>query len=78
MHYKLFVKRRESRMKQVEVAKLLNINNATYSLKENGKADFTLREAKKLAAIFECTLDELFGEAESEWLNTALSKTLTS
>lgn len=65
MHYKLFVKRRESRMKQVEVAKILNINNATYSLKENGKADFTLSEAIKLAKLFGCTLNDLFGEEET-------------
>lgn len=65
MHYKLFVKRRESKMKQVEVAKMLNISNATYSLKENGKADFTLREASKLAKLFGCTLNDLFGEEET-------------
>lgn len=47
-------------MKQVEVARMLNISNATYSLKENGKADFTLSEAIKLAKIFDCTLNDLF------------------
>ncbi|MCM3637727.1 helix-turn-helix domain-containing protein [Sporosarcina luteola] len=64
MHIQLFIKRREARMKQVDVAKILNINNATYSLKENGKADFTLREAIKLAAIFGCTLNDLFWDQE--------------
>lgn len=65
MHYKLFVRRKESKMKQVEVAKRLNISNATYSLKENRKADFTLTEAMKLAKLFDCTLNDLFGEEET-------------
>lgn len=64
MHYKLYIKRRESRMKQSEIAKLLNINPATYSLKENGKYEFTLAEAKKLANIFDCTLNDLFQKEE--------------
>lgn len=62
MHYKLFIKRKEAKMKQTEVAKALNVTNATYSLKENGKYDFTLAEAIKLTKIFECTLNDLFQE----------------
>lgn len=53
--------RREARLKQTEVARLLNVTNVTYSLKENGKNDFTLKEAKTLAGYFSCTLDDLFG-----------------
>jgi len=60
MHYKLFIKRKEAKMKQTEVAKALNITNVTYSLKENGKYDFTLVEAIKLTKIFGCTLNDLF------------------
>ena len=62
MHYKLFIKRKEAKMKQTEVAKALNITNVTYSLKENGKYDFTLAEAVKLTKIFGCTLNDLFQE----------------
>ena len=62
MHYKLFIKRKEANLKQTEVAKALNITNVTYSLKENGKYDFTLAEAKDLAKYFNTTLDELFGD----------------
>lgn len=47
-------------MKQREIAEILNINCATYSLKENGKADFSLSEALKLANLFNCTLNDLF------------------
>lgn len=64
MHYKLFVKRKEARMKQTEVAKALNITNVTYSLKENGKYDFTLAEAIKLTRVFDCTLNDLFHEEQ--------------
>ncbi|ARD47604.1 helix-turn-helix transcriptional regulator [Sporosarcina sp. P33] len=64
MHFKLYVKRRESRVKQKEIASVLNINHATYSLKENGKSDFTLKEAMKLAEYFSCTLNDLFQEEE--------------
>lgn len=60
MHHKLFIARREARLSQIKVAKMLNISNATYSLKENGKSEFTLSEAKKLAEIFGCTLNDLF------------------
>lgn len=60
MHYKLFIKRKEAKMKQTEVAKALNVTNVTYSLKENGKYDFTLAEAIKLTRIFGCTLNDLF------------------
>lgn len=62
MHYKLFIKRKEAGMKQTQVAKALNITNVTYSLKENGKYDFTLAEAIKLTRIFGCTLNDLFQE----------------
>lgn len=64
MHHKLFIARREARMKQTDLAKKLHISSATYSLKENGKADFTLSEAIKLAQIFNCTLNDLFQSAE--------------
>ena len=41
---------------------MLGIHKQSYYLKENGKREFTISEAKKLAKIFDCTLDELFGE----------------
>ncbi|WP_432352694.1 helix-turn-helix transcriptional regulator [Sporosarcina sp. A2] len=65
MHHKLYIARREARLSQIKVSKFLNISNATYSLKENGKADFTLSEARKLANYFGCTLNDLFQEEET-------------
>lgn len=65
MHHKLYIARREARLSQIKVARMLNISNATYSLKENGKADFTLSEARKLAEIFGCTLNDLFQKEAS-------------
>lgn len=65
MHHKLYIARREARLSQIKLAKMLNISNATYSLKENGKADFSLSEARKLAEIFGCTLNDLFQKEES-------------
>lgn len=47
-------------MHQKDVAKRLRINPQTYHLKGSGKSDFTLKEAKKLAEIFDCTLNDLF------------------
>lgn len=40
---------------------MLGIHKQSYYLKENGKREFTISEAKKLAKIFDCTLDDLFG-----------------
>lgn len=60
-HDRLYVARREGRLKQTEVAKMLNITNVTYSKKEKGNAEFTLTEAKILSKFFGYTLDELFG-----------------
>ena len=62
MNAQLYVKRREYKLKQKEVAEMLGIHKQSYYLKENGKREFTISEAKKLAKIFDCTLDELFGE----------------
>ena len=61
MHHKLYIARRENKLKQKDVAKKINIHPQTYYQKETGKKDFTLTEAKRLAIIFNCTLDDLFG-----------------
>lgn len=66
MHHKLYIARRERKMYQKDVAKKLRIDPQTYHLKECGKSDFTLNEAKKLANIFGCTLNDLFADEEVE------------
>lgn len=62
MHYKLYIKRKEKRMNQKDVAKKMGMHKQTYYLKENGKTPITIDEGLKLAKLFGCTLDELFGE----------------
>lgn len=45
---------------QEDTAKLLDISNTSYSLKESGRKDFKLSEAKCLADYFGTTVDEIF------------------
>lgn len=56
----LFVARRERKMKQKDVAKIIGIHPQSYHLKESGKREFTITEAKRLAKLFNASLDELF------------------
>ncbi|WP_172373553.1 helix-turn-helix transcriptional regulator [Sporosarcina jiandibaonis] len=60
-NYKLYIYRRENRLRQVDMAKILEITPQTYYVKENGKSEFTISEGLKLAKFFGCTLDDLFG-----------------
>ncbi|MBT2579187.1 helix-turn-helix domain-containing protein [Bacillus sp. ISL-8] len=62
MYKNLFIARKENRMTQKDAGKLVNICQQTYYLKENGKRDFTLKEAKGLAKHFKTTVDELFAK----------------
>lgn len=64
MQHKLFIARRENRLKQKDVAEVLHIDPITYHRKESGKAAFTLPEAFKLAEYFGMKLDDLFMNAE--------------
>ncbi|MCQ6284873.1 helix-turn-helix transcriptional regulator [Bacillus cereus] len=60
MNKNLFIARKERRMLQKDVGKVVNMHKNTYHLKESGKRDFTLKEAQKLAKYFKTTVDELF------------------
>ena len=42
------------------MAKKLGITKATYSKKERGKIIITLKEAQKIALLFESTVDDIF------------------
>ena len=44
---------------QEEIAKELGINTKSYNLKENGKREFTLDEAKKIINLLELNLNEV-------------------
>jgi len=61
MTYGLYVKRRENKLKQEDVAKMIGIHKQSYHLKESGKRQFTIEEGLRLAKLFNCTLDDLFG-----------------
>ena len=56
----LYIKRKERKLLQKDVAQKIGIHPQSYHLKESGKREFTLSEAIKLAEIFDCSLDELF------------------
>ncbi len=60
MNEQVYIKRRERRLKQEDVAKVLLMCRQSYGDRENGKIDFTIPEAKRLAKYYGCTLDELF------------------
>ncbi|MCI2788762.1 MULTISPECIES: helix-turn-helix transcriptional regulator [Staphylococcus] len=59
----LFVARREKGDTQKEVAKKLSISPQRYQLKESGKANFTLPEAKILSELYGMPIDELFSNS---------------
>ena len=59
----LFVARREKGDTQKEVAKKLSISPQRYQLKESGKANFTLPEAKILSELYGMSIDELFSNS---------------
>lgn len=60
MNAQVYVKRRESNLRQADVAKAISMHKQTYYLKETGQREFTVSEAKRLARLYGCTLDELF------------------
>ncbi|MBD8005853.1 helix-turn-helix transcriptional regulator [Bacillus norwichensis] len=60
MIHKLYIARREKGLYQKDVARKIGIHPQTYHEKECGKKDFSLREAKALANLFGCTLNDLF------------------
>ncbi|MEB5686667.1 helix-turn-helix transcriptional regulator [Mammaliicoccus lentus] len=59
-NWNLYIVRNEAKHSQAFVAKKLGISKQRYSLKELGKATFTITEGKILAELYGMTLDELF------------------
>ncbi|WP_041865852.1 helix-turn-helix transcriptional regulator [Solibacillus silvestris] len=64
MHHNLYIARRENNLKQADLAKRLMIHSVTYSRKERGELDFTLKEAFALSKFFGIPVDELFRGGE--------------
>lgn len=52
--------------KQQEIAKLLGVSLTSYNNKENGKASFTLDEAKVLSDKYKVSLDKLISDTTKE------------
>ena len=52
-------KRRLFDLTQEEIAKEVGINIKSYNLKENGKREFTLDEAKKISNLLKLNLNEV-------------------
>ena len=44
---------------QTEIANILNIKQSSYSNKELGRRDFTIKEIKLLKELFEVTYEDL-------------------
>lgn len=60
LNRKLKAERELKDVNQSDVAKFLGISSNTYWNKENGKTEFTVSEAKKLAEYFGVSVVELF------------------
>lgn len=58
----LYIARKEKGDTQKEVAKKLSITPQRYQLKETGKANFTLPEAKILSEMYGMSIDDLFSK----------------
>ena len=61
MNHLLYIKRKENKLMQKDVAAKIGIHPQSYHLKESGKREFTISEGKKIAKVFKCKLDDLFG-----------------
>lgn len=57
---KLKGKRVEKGYTQKDLAKLLNIETATYTRKENGLVQFRLDEINKILEILQCKFEDIF------------------
>lgn len=64
-NYKIKASRIEKGLTQDFVAKELGIAKPTYSLKENGKRQFTQNEMIALSKVLDKSLDELFLHKQS-------------
>lgn len=57
-------KRLECNMTQTELAEKVGVTQGAIWQWENGKADPSLENLKKMATFMGCTIDELLGEAK--------------
>lgn len=60
MQEKLIILRKTNGVSQKEISNYLGITNATYSLKENGKFQFTANEMFMLSSFFKLPIEDIF------------------
>ena len=65
MQWGIIKLRKDAKLKQVELAKILNMHMYTYGKKERGQVAFTAEELFKIAQHFGLTLDEVYSKIES-------------
>src|SRR5699024_1183340 len=56
----VYIARKENKLKQEDVAKIIGRSEQYYRERENGKREFTIKEGKILADFYGCTLNDLF------------------
>lgn len=59
----LYIARKEHGHTQKAIAKKLNISPQRYQIKESGKGEFSLTEAKILSELYEMPIDDLFSNS---------------
>lgn len=59
----LYIASKEHGHTQKDIAKKLSISPQRYQLKQSGKANFTLPEAKILSELYGMTIDDLFSSS---------------
>lgn len=60
MNHQVYIKRKEHRLRQSDVAKKIGMSTQSYRLKETGQREFTVSEARRMALLYNCKLDDLF------------------
>jgi|SRR5699024_6337829 len=56
----VYIARKENKLKQEDVAKIIGRSEQYYRQRENGEREFTIKEGKILADFYGCTLNDLF------------------
>ena len=59
----LYITRKEHGHTQKAIAKKLSISPQRYQIKESGKGEFSLTEAKILSELYEIPIDDLFSNS---------------
>lgn len=71
----LAIKRKELKMSQTELAKIINVSMMTVSRWERGEQDPSIDTLKKLSEIFRCTVDDLISDVPNPMQRPAALRT---